>query len=129
MNIRSVTSFLNVHSSLQDSDFRALRDLTRAARENFTHAGFPVQTTRLATQSLARIAPHDLRQFALDLASTANANDINYVSLGALPGDHPLMQSLTDAIASAESIFCSAHIASFENGIHLPAISNSARVV
>lgn len=129
MNLRSVTGFLNLTDPIRDSDFRALRDLTRAARENFAAAGFPVQTTRVSTQSLNEIEPRDLKQFARDFSAAAQANEIDYAALGALPGDHPLVDALPAALIATENVFGSAHIATRGGGINLPAISKSARVM
>jgi uncharacterized protein (UPF0210 family) len=128
MNIRSVTGFINLTANAHASDFRILREFYRAARENFTSAGFPVQTVRLATQSLAEIAPRNLKEFAREL-SVVRPGDADYISLGALPGEHPLMQALPDALASTANVFGAAHIAAFNTGINLTAIKNSARVM
>lgn len=128
MNLRSVTGFLNLTDPIRDSDFRALRDLIRAARENFPAAGFPIQTARISTQSLDKIAPRDLQQFARDFGAAARANEIDYAALGALPGDHPLVDTLPTALIATENVFGSTHIAT-RNSINLPAISKSTRVI
>lgn len=129
MNIRSLTGFLSLSESIQPSDLHAFSDLARAARDEFTTAGFPVQTTRVATQSIADIAPRSLPRFARELEAACQANEINYVSMGALPGDHVLIEYLAEAIAATENVFGAAHIASREGGINLKAITSSARVI
>lgn len=129
MNLRSITGFLNLTDSVRDSDFLALRDLTRVARENFASAGFPVQTARVATQSIAEIAPRDLTQFARDVQAACQANGIDYASLGAVRGDHPLVDALAGALAATQNVFGSAQIASHGDGIGLTAISSTARVI
>ncbi len=129
MNIRSLTGFLSLADPVHDSDLCALRDLVGAARADFARAGLPIQTARVATQSLADIAPRDLTRFAHDVQAACQANAIDYASLGALPGDHPLVEAMPAALAATESIFASAHIASRDDGINLAAISNAARVI
>ncbi len=129
MNIRSVTGFINLSDPLDNADLDPFRELVRLARQEFTNAGFPVQTTRVATQSLAHIAPRDLSQFVRTLENIATSNEANYVALGALPGNHPLMSALPAILSATQTIFASAHIASRTEGINLVAIANAAQVI
>ena len=137
MNIRSITGFLALADPISDDAFCALRDLVRAARDDFARAGFPIQTARVATQlidslrslQVSGIAPRDLARFACDLEAACKANEIDYASLGALPGDHPLVDAIPAAITATENVFTSAHIASRNDGISLTAISAAARVI
>ncbi|MEW5720379.1 MAG: DUF711 family protein, partial [Chloroflexota bacterium] len=119
MNIRSITGFLPLADPIHDSDLRALRDLVDAARADFARAGLPIQTARVALPALAETAPRDLTRFARDLQTACRANAIDYASLGALPGDHPLVETIPAALTATESVFASAHIASRDNGINL----------
>jgi hypothetical protein len=129
VNIRSLTGFLALGDPLAESDLRALRGLVQAARADFARAGYPIQTARVATQTLAEIAPRDMTQFARDLQAACRANGIDYAALGALRGDHALMEALPAALGATETVFAAAHIASRADGIHLPAISAAARVM
>ncbi len=129
MNIRSLTGFLSLADPIHDSDLRALRDLVDAARADFARADLPIQTARVALPALAQTAPRDLTRFARALQTACRANAIDYAALGALPGDHPLVEAIPTALAATESVFCSAHIASRDDGINLAAISNAARVI
>ncbi len=129
MNIRSLTGFLPLADPIRDSDLRALRELVTAARADFARADFPVQTARVAIESLANLAPRSLTRSARDLASACQANAIDYASLGALDGDHPLVAEIPAALAATENIFASAHIASRDDGINLTAITNAACVI
>lgn len=129
MNIRSLTGFLSLAETLRPSDLHAFRDLARAARAEFAAADFPIQTTRVATQSLAVIAPRNLPRWARELQAASRENAIDYVSLGALPGDNALIEYLAEALAATDNIFGAAHIASRESGINLKAITFAARVV
>jgi uncharacterized protein (UPF0210 family) len=129
VNIRSITAFLSLADPIVDSAFHPLRDLARTARDEFAAAGFPIQTARVATQPVSEITPRDLKRFALDLQAACQANGIDYASLGALPGAHPLTASIPAAIAGTESIFASIQIGSRVQGIDLRAISTAAGVI
>lgn len=129
MNIRSITGFINLSDPPHHSDLDSFRKLVHLARQAFADAGFPIQTTRVATQSFAHIAPRDPLQFALALERVATVNEINYVALGALPGDHLLVSALPAILSATQTIFASAHIASRTEGINLVAIANAARVI
>jgi len=129
LNIRSITGFLSLTDPIADSGFTALRDLVRAARAEFDRAGLPIQTARVAIQPVTEIAPRDLTRFARDLEAVSGANGIEYASLGAFPGDHPLADAIPRAVAATESVFASAHVASRDGGINLRAISAAARII
>ncbi len=134
MNNRSITGFLSLAHPLPDSPFRALSRLTHAAREDFSQAGFPIQTVRVATQSISEIAPRDLEQFARDLAAACKANDIDYAALGAVQAQRKdasldLIDAIPAALAATENIFASVQVASRDHGINLRAVDAAARVI
>ncbi len=134
VNIRSLTGFLALSDPIADSAFHALRDLVRAARDEFGKAGFPIQTARVATQPVPEIAPRDLTQFARDLEAACKANGIDYASLGAVRADHrlaplDLIEDIPAALQATENVFASVQIASRESGINLRAVSAAARVI
>jgi uncharacterized protein (UPF0210 family) len=134
MNIRSVTGLVNLDDSISDSTLYALRDLSRAARARFTEAGFPVQTVRVAGQSLNHVAPQRLASWARELEAAFRANGVDYISLGALLADTPntsltLASEISNALASTENVFASMQVASRQNGISFTAIKSAAHVV
>ncbi|MBI5302078.1 MAG: DUF711 family protein [Chloroflexi bacterium] len=134
MNIRSVTGFVSLADPLEDTPLRVLGDLVRAARDEFSRAGFPAQTTRVATQSLTDISPRDVTQFARDLDGAIRAHGIDYAALGAVRADDPnasldLIDTLPNALGATENIFGAIQIASHMYGINLRAIQAAARVI
>ena len=129
MNLRSITGFLALADPIREADLRALRGLVGAARADFACAGFPIQTARVATQFPPDLAPRDLTRYARDLEAACTANAIDYASLGALRGDHPLVEAIPTALSATENVFVSAHIASRDDGINLTVISDAARVI
>lgn len=134
VNIRSATGFITLTDPLDDAPLRTLGEMLRAARDEFTRAGFPVQTTRVATQSLTDISPRNLTQFAHALDAAIRPPAIDYASLGAIRADSPdaaldLIDALAHALGTTENIFGSVQIASHEHGINLRATQAAARVI
>lgn len=134
MNIRSVTGFLSLADPLSPSALAGLHDLFQHARADFAHADLPVETTRLATQSLSDIAPRDLVAFARALVDACRANGIDYAALGAPRADDPhasldLVEAIPDALAVSDALFASVQVASREHGINLHAVDATARVI
>jgi len=134
VNIRSVTGFVSLAEPIRDATLRVLGELLRAARDEFTRAGFPVQTTRVATQSLTDISPRNLTQFAHTLDAAIRTHAIDYASLGAIRADDPdaaldLIDALAHALGTTKNIFGSVQIASHTHGINLRATQAAARVI
>ncbi len=134
MNIRSLTGFLALADPITDAAFHPLRDLVRAARDEFGNAGMPIQTARVATQPVPEIAPRDLTQFARDLEAACQAHGIDYASLGAARADHrlaplDLLDEIPAALRATENVFASVQIASRASGINLRAVSAAARAI
>ena len=134
MNLRSLTGFISLADSIDDSPIRAFADLARAAKYQFAEAGFPLQTTRIATQPISEIQPRDLVRFARDLESISETHGITFTGLGAIHADLPnasldLIDSIPDAIASTRNVFASVLVASRANGINLKAIQSAAQII
>ncbi len=129
IKIRSLTTFLSLADPLPAAAFTPLRDWVTAAREDFSRTGWPLETTRLATPPISSIAPRDLTHWAVDLEDACRAGGIDYVSLGAPPGDHPLAGAIPQAIAATQSIFGSTVIADRSTGLNLRAIAGTARII
>lgn len=129
MNLRSLTGFLSLADPLDDSPIRSFADLMRAGRDEFANAGFPLQTTRIATQPITEITPSDLSRFARDLQAACKANEIDYAALGAPRGDDKLADTIPSALAATENVFASVQIAWRDQGISFGAIKSAARVI
>lgn len=128
MNLRSLTGFVSLADPLVDSSLRAFSQLARAGRERFSRAGLPLQTTRVATQSISAIRTRNLTQFARDLQAVCQANEIAYASLGAPRGDEKIAQEIAAALLATESVFGSAHI-THDHTISLSAIRTAAQTI
>jgi hypothetical protein len=129
VNIRSITGLVSLVDPLPTTALAPLRDLVDAARQEFARLDLPIETARVATQPLSSLAPHDLTRFARDLEAAGRASGIEFASLGALPGDHPLAQAIPAALAATENVFASTLIASRADGIHLRSVYSTARII
>lgn len=134
MKIRSVTCFLN--ASDPDIESGPIREAGKLAREvsmALESAGFPVQTRRLATQSLASPPPDRLR-LASELSARCKAEGFEYLALGpvlaAAPNsDLPGIDLIPQLVASTESVFSSVLVARKQDELHLEAIRRTARAI
>ena len=134
MNIRSVTCFMNAsdpagHISAIDSAAR----LAREARTALEDAGFPVQTTRLATQPLSHL-PADPVRLAPELWEQCAGAGFDYLSLGPVLAEDPdadlsLLDAIPALIQATETVFASVLVATRDKGPNLEAIRQTARIV
>jgi uncharacterized protein (UPF0210 family) len=129
VNIRSITGLLSLVDPLPITALASLRDLVDAARQEFARLDLPIETARVATQPLSSLAPRDPTRFARDLEDACRASGVEYASLGALPGDHPLAEAIPVALAATENVFASTTIASHADGIHLRSVYSTARII
>lgn len=129
MNLRSLTGFLSLSDPLDDSPIRAFVKLIDAGREEFSRAGFPLQTTRIASQPISEIKLRDLSQFARDIEAACKSSGIDYAALGAPQGDDKLAEAIPSVLVATENVFASVHIASRDRGISFAAIQGAARII
>ncbi len=129
MNLRSLTGFLSLSDPLDDSPIRSFAKLIDVGRDEFTRAGFPLQTTRIATQPISDVKPRDLSRFARDIEAACKSSGIDYAALGAPNGDDKLADAIPPALVATENVFASVQIASREHGISFGAIQGAARII
>jgi len=96
-------------------------------------AGFPVQTTRLATQPLSNLPvdPIHLGQELWDLCAAAG---FDYLSLGPVVAEAPdadlaLLDTIPTLIQATETVFASVRVATKDKGPNLEAIRRTAEIV
>lgn len=134
MNIRSVTCFLNVGDpETQSAAFHGAGNLARKVSAVLESAGFPVQTTRLATQPLTSVPGNRLR-LASRLSDLSGEAGLEYLALGpvladASNSDLSGLDLLPELIGTTESVFASVLVASRQRNLHLEAIRRTARAV
>ena len=144
MNIRSITCFVNVGDPATQSDtVRAAGRLVREASAALESAGFPVQTTRLATQPLS-LLPAEPLELAVELWPQCADAGFEYLSLGPVLADGPdadpsglsfsgqslsRLTAIPDLIRATQSVFAGVLVARKGRGLHLGAIQRTARIV
>ncbi len=134
MNIRSVTCFVNAGDPTgQASAVAAAGRLAREARIALEDAGFPVQTTRLATQPLLHL-PANRAGLARELWAQCAEVGFDYLSLGPAlvetPGaDLSPLEAIPVLIQESENVFASVLVATRDEGPNLEAIGRAAEIV
>ena len=133
MNIRSVTCFINIDGLGAAAEaVRQAGHLAGAAKAALEAAGFPVQTTRLATQPLSHL-PGEPLALAAELWPHCADAGFEYLSLGPVLADAPnadvtRLGLIADLIRATESIFAGVLVARPGAGIHLGAIRRMAQI-
>ena len=134
MNIRSVTCFLNAGDpAAQAGPIGAAGRLARGARIALEDAGFPVQTTRLATQPLSHLTAEPA-QLAPELWAQCAEAGFDYLSLGPVLADGTgadlsLLDTIPGLIRATETVFASVLVATRDTGPNLKAIRRTAEIV
>jgi uncharacterized protein (UPF0210 family) len=133
MKIRSITYFLDPGWPLDQDGLKQAGELIASARPAFEQAGYPVQTTRLATFSFARrvpsLDPDEVVAFAQALEETARSLGFEYVSIGPalpqLPASYPVIPRV---LASTQNVFASGQMTT-SDGVSLHAVHACAEII
>jgi uncharacterized protein (UPF0210 family) len=133
MKIRSITYFLDPGWPLDQDALKQAGELFASARPAFEQAGYPVQTTRLATFSFARrvpsLEPDEVVAFAQALEETARSLGFEYVSIGPalpqLPASYPLIPRV---LASTQNVFASGQMTTSDS-VSLHAVHACAEII
>jgi uncharacterized protein (UPF0210 family) len=134
MKIRSITYFTNPGWPFQAGAFQQASEFLAAARPEFERAGYPVDTTRLASIPFPRLLPEctaaALTELAQKLEAEASRAGFDYVSLGpALPEWPNSYAAIPAALAATQNAFFAGLMTSPNGGIALPAVRACARVI
>jgi uncharacterized protein (UPF0210 family) len=133
MKIRSITYFLDPGWPLDHDVLKQAGELIASARPAFEKAGYPVQSTRLATFSFARrvpsLDPDEVVAFAQALEETARSLGFEYVSIGpALPPLPASYQVIPQVLASTQNVFASGQMTTTD-GVSLHAVRACAEII
>lgn len=133
MNIRSVTCFVNVAGLGAAAAVQRAGRLAHQVRGALEAAGFPVQTTRLATQPLSHLLGDPLAVAAGLWPQCADAG-FEYLSLGPVVADAPdadltRLDLIPDLIRATDAVFAGVLVGRRGAGIHLGAIRRTAHIV
>ena len=134
MKIRSVTNFYNPAAQDPEKTLDRLAELSQAASQEFSQAGFEVQTTRLATtpfpQFFTSLEEHEAVRQAQAIEANAIAHGFTYLSLGpALPQVPQSYELIPAILAATHAVFLGGVISGSDFGVSLPAVQACGRVI
>lgn len=132
MKIRSITYFCHPQWPLQHQQVvREAGVFVDAARGAIQAAGYPVQTTRLATIPFVHLTPEgQLARLALEMEAACTAAGIDYFSLGpALPEFPHAYGEIPAALAVTRNAFFSGSLSTQRGEISPPAVRACARII
>lgn len=133
MKIRSITYFLDPGWPLYHDLLKQAGGLIASARPAFERAGYPVQSTRLATYPFSRrvtgLDPDEVVDFAQSIESAAQSLGFEYVSIGPalpqLPASYPVIPRV---LASTQNVFVSGQMTT-SDGVSLRAVRACAEII
>lgn len=133
MKIRSITCFVQPELPFAEQQLREIGRFVSIARQAFETAGYPVQTTRLATvpliQLLSRPEIDEAVQLAMKLESQALELGFEYLSLGpALPERPESFGLVLPVLAATKDSFLAGMVAN-RDGISLTAVRYCAQII
>lgn len=133
MKIRSITYFLDPKYPLNEKALQKAGEFLLQAKSTYEAAGYPVQTTRLATipfPVLLRGKPKDLPELARKFSEMLPQINVAYASLGPARIEFPESYTvIPEAIAASENIFFSGVMADKKNGISPGAVRACADII
>lgn len=133
MKIRSITYFLDTGWPLNLKGLKHAGDFIASARLAFEQAGYPVQSSRLATIPFGRrvpsLEPGEVIAFAQALEVAAQDLGFEYISIGpALPQLPESYKVIPHVLASTQNVFVSGQMTT-SDGVSLLAIRACAEVI
>jgi uncharacterized protein (UPF0210 family) len=133
MKIRSITFFTSADQYGKLSNLKCINEAVTLGKQRFDHAGFEVQTSRLATQPFTHYFPDDGKkavELAQDLEKEASKAGFSYLSIGpAFPSCDWAYSLIPELLAGTQNVFCTAVIASLSEGLSLPAIKACGKII
>ena len=134
MKIRSITVFIPSSWSFEPGQLEKAGKFVAAAQGAFEHAGYAVQTTRLATVPFTellgdRTADEGVHLFQ-EIEKATSAAGFEYVSFGpVLPDDLSRYALIPEALAATRSAFFSGLMTRLGGQVSLPAVRLCAQVM
>jgi hypothetical protein len=134
MKIRSITSFFNPAGQDPENTLDRIAEMSRVAAQEFSQAGFEVQTTRLATtpfpQFFKSLAEDEAVLQAQTMEASASSHGFTYLSLGPAQPQFPQSYELIPAIlAATRNVFLGGIISDSTQGVSLPGVQACGRVI
>lgn len=134
MRIRSITCFYNPITPKANNTLDRIQKFAQTAITQFELAGFPVQTTRLATVPFPYLLPsidiNSAVRLAQRIEAKANERNFDFLSLGpAIFGNPESYTLIPPMLEATNNVFFGGVIATAGEGVSLPAVRACARVI
>lgn len=134
MKIRSITCFFDPRAREARQTISRLGQFAQAARQQYTRAGFEIQTTRLATAPFPYLYAAAEAESAIDLAQTLEADakeqEFDYLSLGpALTTAPESYAVVAPVLAATQNVFLSGMLTTPAGEVSLPAVQACAEII
>lgn len=134
MKIRSITCFFDPRTREARQTINRLGQFAQAAREQYTRAGFEIQTTRLATAPFPYLYTAAEAESAVNLAQTLEADakeqGFDYLSLGpALTTAPESYAVVAPVLAATQNVFLSGMLTTPAGEVSLPAVQACAEII
>jgi uncharacterized protein (UPF0210 family) len=134
MKIRSITSFLDPGWPLDLNAIAELGSVAARAKAGFQHAGYDVQTLRMATipfpQLFSQMDDDGIVEAVQMLEQTAAKAGFAYLSIGPALLSHPDSYALIPKIIqNTENVFCSGQMAIKPQGLSLEGVRACAQII
>jgi len=112
MKIRSITVFADLSPVLEAALLNQAGNFAKKAKQAYETAGFEVQTTRLATHILPKLANSQWAQnpekFAVALEQACQEQGFEYISAG--PASRDMLPAIPEILGETQSVFATAQI-------------------
>jgi uncharacterized protein (UPF0210 family) len=132
MKIRSITCFYNPCHKDNIHQLETLTECIKAGKQLFEAAGYPVQTTRLATIPfpIFKFPKKDFVDQIKNLENTVIEHGFDYLSLGpALPEKKDSYDLVPKIMSATDHVFCSGSMTTRKGEISLPAVFACAKII
>ncbi len=134
MKIRSITCFFDPRTRSPQQTMDRMGQLREAAYNQYSKAGFEVQTTRLATVPFPNLYPTGEIDDAVGLAKTLEEDGkqrgFAYISMGpALPAYPNSYQMILPVLKATKDVFISGMLTTANNEVSLEAVQTCAEII
>lgn len=133
MKIRTITCFYDpqIHDPLV---LARLEEMALAAENQFTVAGYPVQTRRLSTTPFATYIGGKDQGMAVEMVQqmevSAGKHGFAYISIGPASVDaHGSFAAIAPILSATRNVFASAHLTIPQKGVSLAAVRACAEII
>lgn len=132
MKIRSITCFYHPTPKNSSHQLFTFKEFIQAGKKAFEAAGYPVQSSRLATTPFPyfRVPNKDLIGLIKELENNAIEHGFDYLSVGpALPEKKDSYDLVPGIMSNTRQVFCSGSMTTAKGEISIPAVFACAMII